>query len=363
MHHPQTPLKSLWLVGIMGCALLVGPCVIWLAKNTAHAEFEPNLPLHLTLVAIGWLLLIPLASAIHWGTGFNKPHSEPSALYGMVIHGTMLAAVGVFLLQTWWVLRVCWTFLQMRVQQNQVLLSDLEDPGLNTLRLLTLTVAINAFIAISRVLYCALGDGNSWLMGMGVVLGQLTMVVFLAASFIRQFLAPAPATEAVRSSLFCADIGGDGAGQVLPLVGTGAGLREKGDSGCRPKYAKQRLSAEHQAAILVRLLEVLDGQQHYTQPGFSLRELCDHLDESPHHVSQAINDSHHRNFYDMINRRRVARASSLLKDNPDKAVLDIAFECGFNSKSSFNDVFKRYTGQTPSQHRAAPGIFCLLTDV
>jgi AraC-like DNA-binding protein len=68
-------------------------------------------------------------------------------------------------------------------------------------------------------------------------------------------------------------------------------------------------------------------------------------------LSTAINASGERNFYDYINSYRLARVKKLLIDNPDMSVIEAAFICGFNSKSTFNDAFKRDTGLTPSEYR------------
>ena len=59
------------------------------------------------------------------------------------------------------------------------------------------------------------------------------------------------------------------------------------------------------------------------------------------------------NFFDFINQFRIDEARSILK-NPEKkqfTVLEILYEVGFNSKSSFNTAFKKHTGLTPTQYR------------
>src|SRR5690606_41905073 len=68
-----------------------------------------------------------------------------------------------------------------------------------------------------------------------------------------------------------------------------------------------------------------------------------------HHLSQVINVSQERSFFDFINRYRIDHAKGLLSD-PARAgnILEIALASGFNSKASFNRVFKKETGMTPS---------------
>ncbi len=58
------------------------------------------------------------------------------------------------------------------------------------------------------------------------------------------------------------------------------------------------------------------------------------------------------NFYDYISKYRIEEAKSILSDqSSNKTVLEILYEVGFNSKSSFNTAFKKYTGVTPSKFK------------
>jgi AraC-like DNA-binding protein len=60
-----------------------------------------------------------------------------------------------------------------------------------------------------------------------------------------------------------------------------------------------------------------------------------------------------QNFYDFINRHRIDEASRLLTNPADEkiTILEVLYEVGFNSKSSFNTLFKKYTGLTPTEFR------------
>jgi AraC-like DNA-binding protein len=59
-------------------------------------------------------------------------------------------------------------------------------------------------------------------------------------------------------------------------------------------------------------------------------------------------------FYDLINQQRIESAKAALTNSPDKAVLEIALEAGFNSKSTFNTAFRQHAGTTPTQFRRGP---------
>jgi len=75
------------------------------------------------------------------------------------------------------------------------------------------------------------------------------------------------------------------------------------------------------------------------------------LNLSTNHLSQIINEKLEMNFFDFINEYRVNEVKDRLSDPKYKhyTLLAIAFDSGFNSKSSFNSIFKQYTGLTPSE--------------
>ena len=80
-------------------------------------------------------------------------------------------------------------------------------------------------------------------------------------------------------------------------------------------------------------------------------ELASRLAATPRELSEAINGVGKQTFYDFVNHyRREAAKDALIKD-PASQVLEIAFDCGFNSKSTFNQLFKKATGLTPTAFR------------
>ena len=382
MAHPATPLKSLWLIGIMASSFLVAPCALWLAQSAGLSNRPLAKRRHLAAIALGWVLLIPLATAIHWGTEFAKPGNPTSASYALFIHTTMLMSAALFIGQTIIAVRACITLLRERTQQNRALFSVYSgtkqtcEPGLNTLRLLALVLIANAAIALMRIFYCAVFDEFVLPLSLAIVLGQLAMVVFLALSFMHQQVGNQ--SEALRQQLFPSagnnhlampDEAHEQNEAIAinthpPLIDSAPAhslnaesqhISERDESKySRPKYSKSGLSPERQAAILQAIKHAMQNDQLFTQPGLSLNDLCEHIQESPHHVSQAINKSEYHNFYDLINRQRVALAAHLLITQPTSSILDIGFACGFNAKSSFNHAFKKYQGLTPSQFRKQP---------
>jgi YesN/AraC family two-component response regulator len=91
----------------------------------------------------------------------------------------------------------------------------------------------------------------------------------------------------------------------------------------------------------------------WLEPELSLDQLSAQLSVKPRMLSQLINETLNQNFFDFVNRYRIEEAKRLLTNPVDKkiTVLEVLYEVGFNSKSSFNTLFKKYTGLTPSEFK------------
>ena len=118
-----------------------------------------------------------------------------------------------------------------------------------------------------------------------------------------------------------------------------------------PEYRKSGLKPEEAKTLHQQLLALMATEKPYLEPKLSLAQLAESLGVLPNHLSQIINQYEEKNFYDFVNTYRVDEFIALAKKDTDKNfnLLGLAFEAGFNSKSSFNQVFKKIKGQTPSQ--------------
>jgi AraC-like DNA-binding protein len=88
----------------------------------------------------------------------------------------------------------------------------------------------------------------------------------------------------------------------------------------------------------------------YKDATLSLGKLASQLELSTHHLSQIINQQTQGNYFDLINQYRIQDAQQLLI-NTQMSIIDIAYEVGYNSKSSFYTEFKRRTQMTPNQFK------------
>ncbi|HAS45806.1 MAG TPA: hypothetical protein DCS93_35320 [Microscillaceae bacterium] len=119
------------------------------------------------------------------------------------------------------------------------------------------------------------------------------------------------------------------------------------------KYQNSGLTDRQAAIYQQQLLHYMETHQPYLASKLTLVQLATQLDMSTHHLSQIMNEQLGKNFFEFINHYRVETIKEKLQ-NPKfthYTLLGIALESGFNSKTSFNTVFKKITGMTPSQYQ------------
>ena len=117
----------------------------------------------------------------------------------------------------------------------------------------------------------------------------------------------------------------------------------------RPKYHSRNLNEELQAEYIQRLEKAMYTDRVYLDPLLTLERLSKSLKIPRNYLSQLINEHFALNFNEMINQFRINDAKEIMNSNKQNfTIIDIAYQVGFNSKSTFNSAFKRYTGKTPS---------------
>lgn len=102
-----------------------------------------------------------------------------------------------------------------------------------------------------------------------------------------------------------------------------------------------------------KLEAYMDTHEVYLNPSLTIFELSRGIGLTSSELSHFLNKHLGKNFFEFINEFRIERAKKMLKD-PEKerlTILEILYASGFNSKSSFNTVFKKYVGKTPSEYR------------
>ncbi len=114
------------------------------------------------------------------------------------------------------------------------------------------------------------------------------------------------------------------------------------------------LPAGEMAEVREKIIQKLSEQKLFTNPELTIKDLAGEINISERTVSTVINKSIGKNFYDMINDYRIGEACRIFDTNmdPKLTVLEVLYQVGFNSKSSFNTQFKKKTGHTPSEYKA-----------
>jgi len=120
------------------------------------------------------------------------------------------------------------------------------------------------------------------------------------------------------------------------------------------KYARSGLREEQADEYLTRLLKYMDDEKPYLDGNLTINDLSRKTGIPRHYITEVLNEKHGRNFFTFINEYRVREAISRINDPRYQhyTILAIAFDSGFNSKSTFNTFFKSYTGKTPSEYRS-----------
>jgi len=118
------------------------------------------------------------------------------------------------------------------------------------------------------------------------------------------------------------------------------------------EYKRSGLKDQDAERYHKQLIRLMETEKPYLEPKLTLSSLADELEISVNHLSQVINQYEEKNFFDFVNSYRVEEYKERATDPAYQnfSILAIALDSGFNSKSSFNQVFKKFTGKTPSQY-------------
>ena len=117
------------------------------------------------------------------------------------------------------------------------------------------------------------------------------------------------------------------------------------------KYAWSGLDEALKREAALRLDRAMAQDRLFCHPDLTLGELAGKIALTPKELSQLLNEELGQNFFDYVNAQRVGWVKSELAAHPDRRILDVMLDAGFNSKSTFNQAFRRHAGQTPSQYR------------
>jgi AraC-like DNA-binding protein len=126
-----------------------------------------------------------------------------------------------------------------------------------------------------------------------------------------------------------------------------AGIKQSKPNG------KPMLNELNYNRYLKQLEIIMENEKPFLNPSLSLNGLAAKIKIPTRYLSDLINRSFNQNFFDFINTYRIEEAKKMLTYDNDgrRTVLEVLYESGFNSKSAFNNAFKRNTGITPTEYR------------
>ena len=118
------------------------------------------------------------------------------------------------------------------------------------------------------------------------------------------------------------------------------------------KYTKSSLTSAQKKNLVKELEDYMVGKPYFYNK-LTIDDIAEALNTNSKYLSQVINENYNNNFYTYINTHRINAAKEMLVSEKYKSysMEGIAKTVGFNSKSSFNTAFKKYTGLTPSEFK------------
>ena len=121
----------------------------------------------------------------------------------------------------------------------------------------------------------------------------------------------------------------------------------------KQKYENSNLQEAQKEQLTQKLLNHFEEKKPHLTPELTINDLATQTKIPTHYLSQIINEKMECNFIDFVNGYRVEAAKKLLAEDASKkfTILSIAYDAGFNSKSTFYAAFKKHAGTTPSGFR------------
>lgn len=118
-----------------------------------------------------------------------------------------------------------------------------------------------------------------------------------------------------------------------------------------PKERKtSRIEGLDLKELHLQLIELMTQDKLYMNDNLTLAVLSEELDIKPHQLSEFLNSHLGMNFSRFVNQFRIEKSIKILLENPDASILSVAYECGFNSKATFNAAFQSIKGTSPSRY-------------
>lgn len=295
-----------------GFFLLYGPIFYFYAKGVMFKDFKLSRGNLLHLIPY-LLLTISILSLRNYTPSTSEEilaNKLPWQFY--LISALMYAHVFVYL---WLTYKSLWKYrkiIKNKYSQIDQINLDWLSSSLNTFSIITLVSLIQNFMSLT---------GNR-----SVIIVALVLLLIFIFYFVNKVI-----LKALRQ----------------PEIFAGITQNET------TKYLGSNLTPGQIEAYKNELVALLGSEKPFLNPQVSLSDLSKKLSVSTKQLSQVINQSFNKSFFDFINYYRIQEVQQILKESKDDklTVLEAMYQAGFNSKSSFNTAFKKETGLTPTEFR------------
>ncbi len=344
--HPSAPIKGMWFAALMCLAFLFAPC-LWLFSLESSSNSPPSFnlikPRQRLLIGIGMLLTLPLINSTQAYFLFDYNALEMAAYEGLIVHGSMLLCIALFLLQSAYYIYKSVGVLGQSTQKNKVMFSNLDDMPLSVLRGLIYMMMANWLVSLAKTLRVFFGIELAGF-DLFFTFVEVFIILWVFYHLIKSALNHSDADTALIDSL---NLSNSDNSTSLNNSSISAQTKDKQVE----KYANSALNDVMALRIRNKIEKAMREDKLYQSSCLKLQALSQHIKENSHYVSQVINQDLKCSFYELINTHRILAAQVLLEQEQPPTILDIALDVGYNSKSTLNSAFKRINKLTPSQYR------------
>lgn len=315
---PEAPWLEPWIAFPLLC---LGSCFapLFVSEFLQLPQYHRRLAQAAALLGIGWLMMAALPFL---GVHRSVYITSYSAWY-VLCFGSFLAAIGASLRRGFppaWAVLLGWG-----------------------------VVYFSALLGV--LIYLGLMEYNFWLIHAAHLARPIDLVVLSSGLAYRVHVLQ-------KSGAASAAVVGATAENAEAMEGAEAAgaaeITEDAENAAKPARSRRnlrRMADPEGERLLAEMERLMREERLYEREDLDLDMLADLTGASRYQVSEVLNNAAGLGFHAYVNRFRVERAAELLRENPERSIIDVAHEAGFRGKSGFNHLFKKYTGLTPSEYR------------
>ncbi|WP_339700528.1 helix-turn-helix domain-containing protein [uncultured Marixanthomonas sp.] len=331
--HKSRSLGGIAVLLGSGTGFLLGPFLLFYIRSLIQPANKviKQLLLHLTPFFVYWIAIsLPVALSMVFGL-FSAYHKQ----YVLVADYINLIENAYFLGYIWIAFQGVQTIRKAREQTY----SFIESSNLTWISYLIIglfgIVIIDSLFSVYELIFPRIPWNIGTLIAVALIL--LYCVLGYKGMFQSQILLPNFLLEEA----------------VVVAPTTTSAQKEEVDATVKPVRQLDVFTATEIEGLKKKLHAILVTQKPHLNEALSLSQLAAELDITDKKLSELLNQHLHTNFYNFINDYRVKEVKEKLTEagNEKYTLLSVAYDCGFQSKTSFNRVFKQKTGMSPSKYR------------